>query len=302
MAPDTTPDSTPEPSRRRFLTVLAGLGGLGAVALTTKSSLTHDIPHQASGLTGGMSLTELSRGSTSRAIIHQEQVWSAARGRTVGLVTLIPAGSHHGRLPVCVVLHGRTGHSEEVTAAPMPRTLDDTITRGGTPFAVMAVDGGDDYWHEHNKGDDPMGMLLREVPMWAAARGLGAPEAAVGVSMGGFGALLYARRRREQGRPLRAVGAIAPALILSWEEMSKRNAFHDEADWASMDPLRNIPALGNVPVGIWCGTEDSFIEGARQFIDKANPEVATLGPGGHTRAFFDESVPPALAFVGSRLR
>ncbi|APU13685.1 MULTISPECIES: alpha/beta hydrolase [Actinoalloteichus] len=302
MAPDPTVDSARDPGRRRFLTMIAGLSGLGAVAVATGGALTQGTAHPATGMAGGMSLGELLSGGMSRAVVRREQVWSEARGRNVGLVTLIPAGSYARRLPVCVVLHGRTGNSEEVTAAPMPDTLDATISAGGTPFAVMAVDGGDDYWHEHTKGDDSMGMLLREVPVWAAARGLGMPEAAVGVSMGGFGALLYARRRREQGRPLRAVGAIAPALILSWDEMSQRNAFHDEADWASMDPLRNIPALGNVPVGIWCGTEDGFIEGARQFIEKARPEVAELSPGGHTRAFFDSSVPPALAFVGRRLR
>ena len=36
-----------------------------------------------------------------------------------------------------------------------------------------------------------------------AERGLGTPVAAAGISMGGFGALVYARRRRELGDPLR---------------------------------------------------------------------------------------------------
>jgi hypothetical protein len=116
--------------------------------------------------------------------------------------------------------------------------------------------------------------------------------------MGGFGALLYARRRNERREPLAAVAAIAPGLLLSWREMSKRGAFRDREQWASLDPLRNVAALGEVPVGVWCGTEDGFIDGTRRLIRLARPEVAFTGPGGHGDPFYRDVVPDVLTFLG----
>ncbi|MEU5851091.1 alpha/beta hydrolase [Saccharopolyspora shandongensis] len=234
-----------------------------------------------------------------------EQVYSQARNCPVHLVTMFPKGVAREGLPVCLMLHGRFGDARK-SAGGLPTWLSDSVAaRRIPPFAFLAVDGGgNSYWHRW-PGDDPMSMLLDEVPRWLAERRLGGPSgqpfAAAGISMGGFGALLYARRRREQGNPLSAAAVVSPALITSWREMSKRRAFANEAEWAAMDPLRHVDELGDVPLGVWCGTDDRFIEGTRRFIGTARPEYASTTPGGHNSRYYRKALPEVVDFVGGQL-
>lgn len=232
-----------------------------------------------------------------------ERVYSHQRHRDVDLVTILPNNTRPEQLPVCLLLHGLHGNARHSAPTGLAKKLVAEAAAGTIPpFAFVAVDGGDNYWHENQRGDNSMGMLLEEVPRWLAPRGLGdakgMPFACAGISMGGFGALLYGRRRNEAGDPAQAIAAISPGLLTSWREMSTRKAFKDTAEWASLDPLRNIDKMGKVPVGIWCGTEDHFIEGARKFIKLAKPEVAYSGPGTHGDSFYRGIVPSVLAFIG----
>jgi S-formylglutathione hydrolase FrmB len=259
----------------------------------------------ATGVLPGLRLTRSVAASrvgpaTAGAVVRSERVYSGARGREVELLTILPAATRAAGLPVCVALHGRHGSAQAVAAGGLPSFLSATVTNGvSPPFAVVAVDGGDSYWHEHHRGDDPMGMLIYELPRWLAERGLQRqPFAAAGISMGGFGALHYARRRHQWARPLRAVAVIAPALITTWAEMRKRDAFHSPADWAAYDPLRHIDALGAVPIGLWCGSEDKFIAGARRFIATGRPQLSSIGPGGHDDRYFRTALPEAVRFLG----
>ena len=239
--------------------------------------------------------------ATAGGMVHPERVFSAARARAVTMVTILPAGVRPAGLPVCVALHGLHGDALAVAAGGLPGFLSAAVAaRAARPFAVVAVDGGDSYWHQHTLGDDPMGMLVDELPRWLAERGLQPrPFAATGISMGGFGALHYARVRRQRAMPLRSVGVIAPALITTWAEMRKREAFDSAADWARYDPLRNLPELGDVPIGIWCGTEDKFIEGARRFIATGRPQLSSTGPGGHDDTYFRTALPEAIRFIAA---
>jgi hypothetical protein len=62
------------------------------------------------------------------------------------------------------------------------------------PMAVVTVDGGGGYWNPH-PNDDPMAMVIEELIPMCQHRGLGAPPdriATMGISMGGYGALLLA--------------------------------------------------------------------------------------------------------------
>lgn len=275
---------SPGLTRRSLL--IAGVSGLGAAGV---------------GATLGLTLGD-EPGAPVRGTTTIERVHSAARGREIDFITLLPPNPPPG-LPMSLLLHGL--HSSARYAAPtglLDRLTADVANRAVPAFGFVAVDGGDSYWHENQPGDDPMAMLLEEVPRWLAARGLGGaqglPFAAAGMSMGGFGALLYTRRRVERHQPTSVVATLAPALITSWAEMSKRNAFHDAADWASMDPLRHVDALRGIPTGVWCGTEDEFIAGARQYFAAAHPAVAYTAPGIHGDSFNRTVVPGFVDFLG----
>ncbi|WAL64102.1 alpha/beta hydrolase-fold protein [Amycolatopsis cynarae] len=285
-------------SRRSLL--IGGASGLGITAFSIGTA------------TGNMPLTtavQRALGVASTTPVSQpgvakvERVFSAARNREVDLVTLLPSRNPPANLPVSLLLHGLHGRARNAAPTGTLAELSSQVARHAVaPFGLVAVDGGDDYWHANRPGDDPMRMLLEEVPQWLSRRRLGGPGgqpfACTGMSMGGFGALLYARRRAERAQPLRALALLAPALILSWDEMAKRGAFHDAADWAALDPLKHLDATRSIPTGLWCGTEDPFIAGARQFIAATHPAIAYTARGRHGDTFNRTVVPSVIGFLG----
>ncbi|RZQ59884.1 esterase [Amycolatopsis suaedae] len=222
---------------------------------------------------------------------------SAARGREVDLVLIVPEGVAAAGLPVCLALHGRGASARWFLGLGLPAMLTEVVRSGLPPFAVVAPDG-DHYWVDGKRGDDPQRMLSEEVPRWVAGRGLRAPSAALGISMGAFGALRYARDHRD----LRAVAACSPALFTSWGDARSRNVFRDRQHWESHEPLRHVDELRPVPVGVWCGTADPFVSAARRFVQAAQPAVAELSPGGHTDRYWKSVLPAILRFAGERLR
>ncbi|MFD1145750.1 alpha/beta hydrolase [Saccharothrix hoggarensis] len=240
--------------------------------------------------------------AVKRAVVRVDRVRSHHRGRDVDLLTMVPPGVPTRDLPMAILLHGRFGTARTAAIGGMSEVLVGAVSRRQVPpFGFVAVDGGDHYWHENVPGDDPMGMLLEEVPRWLAERGFGAPFACVGVSMGGFGALLYGRRRHERREPVKAIAAISPALITTWAEMSTRNAFRGPEQWASLDPLKNLDKLGDAPIGVWTGDRDRFIEGTRKFIASTRLAVASVTPGGHDDAFYRKIVADVIRFLGKRV-
>ncbi|WP_253770150.1 alpha/beta hydrolase [Goodfellowiella coeruleoviolacea] len=288
---------------RRSLLTSAGIAGLvtvGVVGTATSSAPAGRALREALGAAGPTP-------TRRRAVTRLERVRSAARGQDVDLLTVLPPNVAAEGLPVVLLLHGLNGSARRAPVGGLADVLATSVVNGVVPpFAFVAVDGGNNYWHENVPGDDPMAMLLTEVPGWLAERGFGGagglPVACAGVSMGGFGALVYARRRNEQGQPLRALAVISPGLMTSWQEMSKRHAFANEAAWAALDPLRHVDRLGSVPTGVWIGNRDQFVTGTRQFIRAARPAVASVTPGGHDENFYRKITPDVVRFLGSRLR
>lgn len=283
------PRNVPMPNRRTLLT--SGLVGAGALGLGLSSD------------SGGALMQPQPVPLAKQSNVSVETVHSQARNREVDLVTMYPSGVPRERLPVCLLLHGRFGDARR-SSGGVPAWLTASVKAGKVPpFAILAVDGGgNSYWHQRS-GDDPMWMLLDEVPRWLGERGLGGgdgqPFAVAGISMGGFGALLYTRRRNELGSPVRATAVVSPALITSWPEMARRRAFVDENEWSAIDPMRHVAALEDVPLGVWCGTRDRFITGTRKFVRKARPEVASIStPGGHNSRYYRLALPQVVDFVG----
>ena len=241
------------------------------------------------------------------------------------MVTLIPAGaaSPHG-LGVMIGLHGAGG-----TAASMAANIAPSMTRARvTRFAIVCVDGGETYWHEHAGGDDPAGMIVHEVLPRAAAAGMRTARVGVGgESMGGFGALLIAERlastststgaststgtgtSRGTSSPAAAfVAALSPAVFATYGDARAANAaaFDSPANFARNDVFSGLPALRHVPAYVVCGTDDPFAPEttrvrARLAALTRRPVPGGIMPGCHDSAFWGRHWPTALELMGPYL-
>ncbi len=235
------------------------------------------------------------------------------------MVTLIPAGaaSPHG-LGVMIGLHGAGG-----TAASMAASIAPSMTRARvTRFAIVCVDGGETYWHEHAGGDDPAGMIVHEVLPRAAAAGMRTARVGVGgESMGGFGALLIAERLASTGAststgtsrgtssPAAAfVAALSPAVFATYDDARAANAaaFDSPANFARNNVFSGLPALRHVPAYVACGTDDPFAPEttrvrARLAALTRRPVPGGIMPGCHDSAFWGRHWPTALEFMGPHL-
>ncbi|MVU84081.1 alpha/beta hydrolase [Nocardia sp. ET3-3] len=290
---------------RRSLFATTGLIGLAAAGAAVSAGVNAAV--DADDAKGALRTENIGQTAAGLSpVIRTERVYSKARGREVDLVTILPPGVPTENLPVSLLLHGLHGTARTAAVGNIATLLAAGVAARLSPaFGFVALDGGDNYWHDHGTGDDPMSMLLNEVPGWLAQRRLGGPDglpsAVTGTSMGGFGAFVYARRRFEQGRPVNAVATMSPGLLTSWTEMAKRNAFINADQWAALDPLRNLDKLGPAPIGLWCGDRDRFIEGCRRFIATAHPEVGLITPGGHTDEYWSTVTPDVVRFLSRHI-
>ncbi|MFI6097575.1 alpha/beta hydrolase [Lentzea sp. NPDC051213] len=282
----------PRYSRR---TLLAAIG----VVIATATGVATYVSSTAGGTEQQIATADrLARTSSAKPAVRFERVYSAARHREVTLAIYTPTGSNPRGLPMSILLHGLHGDARHAAVGDLADVLTTAVGKGTVPaFGFIAVDGGDNYWHENVPGDNPMAMLLDEVPRWLRERGYGEPFAVTGVSMGGFGALLYARKRAERGDPIAAAAAISPGLITTWPEMAKRRAFKNEAEWSSLDPLRHPKSTGSTALGVWIGDRDRFIEGTRRFIREVKPEVGVVKPGGHDDGLYRKVTPDVVRFL-----
>jgi enterochelin esterase-like enzyme len=232
--------------------------------------------------------------------------YSAARNRTVGYTIAYPPGHRPGaRLPLIVMLHGSgADHTSALSGMTPAQAL--ALRVGGRPLAPMAmvtVDGGGGYWNPH-PGDDPMGMLTRELIPMCRRRGLGAAPhriGAMGVSMGGYGALLLAEKHP---RLIAAVAAISPAVWTTYAQAKSVNAgaYASAADFAADDAVTHAAALAGLPVRVAAGYGDPFYPGVRA-LASALPAgaVVDFASGCHDGPFFTSQEPPSLAFLASHL-
>ena len=192
--------------------------------------------------------------------------YSAARRRAVAVHDRLPAGhGPGGALPLVVMLHGYGGNHASALSGLSPAQAV-ALRVGGAPLPPMAmvtVDGGDGYWNPH-PGDDPMGMLTGELIPLCQRRGLGrAPHriGAMGISMGGYGALLLAEKPRtwspRSPRSARRSGPATPGAggerrgVRVGCRLRRRRRGHARA------------ALAGMPVRVAAGHADPFYPGVQ---------------------------------------
>lgn len=246
--------------------------------------------------------------------------FSHARNRTVGYTIGYPPGHRPGaRLPLIVMLHGYGGnHTDALSGLSPAQAL--ALRVNGTPLPPMAmvtVDGGPGYWNPH-PGDNPLGMLANELIPRCQRRGLGTGASkgtgvgggsrakahgigVMGISMGGYGALLLAEKHPDL---VAAVAAISPAIWTSYAQARSANAgaYASAADFTADDAVTHAAALAGLPVRVASGYSDPFYPGV-QALARALQKNAVIefSTGCHDGSFFTPQEPPSLAFLASHL-
>jgi S-formylglutathione hydrolase FrmB len=232
--------------------------------------------------------------------------YSAARERVVGYSIGYPPGHRAGdELPLVVMLHGFGGNHLTALAGLTPSqavALRDPGGRTPPPMALVTVDGGNGYWNPH-PGDDPMAMLVDELIPRCAALGLGrgGRVGAMGISMGGYGALLLAEKHPSL---VRAVAAISPAIWTSYDQARAANAgaYATAAAFTAGDAVTHASALAGLPVRVAAGYSDPFYPGV-QALASALPAGAVVDfvKGCHDSSFFASQEQPSLQFLAQHL-
>ncbi|WP_018681982.1 alpha/beta hydrolase [Actinokineospora enzanensis] len=272
-------------SRRSLLAVGAGLGA-GLLAGCQQQA-------ESPG-TNNIARTEDDATSANAPVITGRNL-SPGRYRAVDIVIVRPEGAPTGPLPVALALHGGLGGAKSFLDLGLPDAMNTLFRQGAKPFVVVAVEGGN--W-VGSKDDDPHRMLAEDLPGWLTYNDLPpTPFAVLGYGEGGAAAIIEARSSSYQ-----AVAAISPTLFADWEEASKSRMFKDRAQWESSEPLRHTVEVANMPVGVWCGTDDRpYIDLSRQLATRLNAKQATFAPGGHDDRYFKRAIPEALNFVSGYL-
>lgn len=299
------------PSRRA---VLAGGLGLAAVAACGAGGyeLVQDgtLPgrYKLARLTGACELAPGPLGGPLPSR-HQVTFHSAYRRRDVQMVTLIPAAAASpAGLGVVIALHG-SGGSPATLAPGMARAMSRARV---SHFAIICVDGGETYWHQRADGDDPAGMIVHEVLPRALAAGMQTGRIGlVGLSMGGYGALLIAEQFSGPGAPgggpaVAAVAALSPAVFATYDDAHAANpgAFDSASDFTRNDVVSGLFTLRRVPAFIACGTDDPFQPEVTLVRSRLSALTHRQVPGGimpgcHDGSFWARHWPAALEFVGA---
>jgi S-formylglutathione hydrolase FrmB len=227
--------------------------------------------------------------------------------RQVGYAVAYPPDHAPGAaLPVALALPGRGGTATGLfQELGYDRFLAAHVAAGGTPYAVAAVDGGTSYWHPRSSGLDPLGMLTDELLPLLAGMGLRTSAFGVlGVSMGGFGALLLARqsaRRALNGRTV-VVAAAASAALWTSAGATAPGAFDDPADWARWGDLAAAPGVSrSTALYLACGDSDPFAAADRRYRAATHEPAGGFTPGAHDDGYWRSVAAAQVAYVGDHL-
>lgn len=231
---------------------------------------------------------------TSRFRPQEPTGWSLAVPGSPGDTPSVP-------LPVALFLHG-TGADHRMVFDELDAggVLARHVARGGTPFAIAAIDGGETWWHRRDSGTDTQSMLVEEFLPLLASQGVDTGRLAVfGLSMGGFGALLLASQHRVPG--LRAVAAMSPA-VWSLYDAGRSDNFDSAADFAANDIFALRPELESLPKRIDCGTADNLLFSVKDYVkDLPGAHEGAFQDGGHDSGYWRSILPEVFSFLGRNL-
>lgn len=294
-------------TRRRVLA--AGIGGFVGAVLAGFELVEHGVlpgKETLNELDGACSASSPRLTFAAPGPATSGKFFSAARNRTVGYTIAYPPRHVPGTaLPLVISLHAFGGnHTSGLGDVPLSQALAGRQAgRALPPMALVSVDGGGLYWNPH-PGDDPLAMIVHELIPMCQRLGLGkSPHTigTIGISMGGYGALLLAEKNPHL---IAAVAAISPAVWTTYTEARAANAgaFVSARDFARDDIVTHASTLSGIPVRVASGTDDPFRPGVLA-LQHALPSsaIVDIASGCHDDAFFASQQHAALAFLGGHL-
>src|SRR5258705_368306 len=209
------------------------------------------------------------------------------------------AGAGSGAVGTC------RGRPDDATgsARPVGRLTRRRIFGVRIARLAASADGGGGYWNPH-PDDDPMEMVIGELIPRCQRMGLGRGDRRIGtlgISMGGYGAILLAERYPQI---FRAAAAISPAIWTSYEQARSVNpgAYASAAAFAAADAVTHASSLKGIAIRVATGLDDAFGPGV-EALARALPRsaVVRISRGCHSGPFFDSQLPPSLAFLARHL-
>jgi pimeloyl-ACP methyl ester carboxylesterase len=297
-------------SRRRVLTF--GAGGIATILGAAAGGLElveHGVlpgAQELDRIDGACSVSDPPLRFSTLGSSTSGSFYSHARNCSVGYTIGFPPGNDPGSpLPLVVMLHGYGGNHTDALAAMSPAQAVALKVHGAPlkPMALVTADGGSGYWNPH-PGDNPMAMVIDELIPMCQRLGLGRPPQKIGtmgISMGGYGALLLAEKFPDL---ISSVAAISPAIWTSYDQARSANpgAYASESDFDSDDAVTHASALRGIPVRVASGNDDPFHPGVVALAN-ALPQgaVVEFSPGCHSGPFFIAAEQPSLAFLASHL-
>ena len=226
---------------------------------------------------------------------------SAARGGIkTNWVIAMPPGQTKMLRPV-IALHGKDGDANMMLDCGVEDALAQLVAAGKPPFAVVGVDGGaSSYWHRRSNGEDSGTMVIEELLPMLSSMGMDTSRVGfLGWSMGGYGAMLLAGERAEQGLPVGPVVATSPAVWEDYDDV-RPGAFDSAEDFATYGMFGRRDLLEGLDVRVDCGRGDPFFHNVSDLVDGMDAEVH-FAAGAHNGAYWTRVLPDQLDWIGDRI-
>jgi S-formylglutathione hydrolase FrmB len=234
------------------------------------------------------------------------------------------------RWPVLFLLHGLSGNDNNwLDVGRIAETLDRQIAAGQIQPLVVVMPMAGDSWYVDNRDPGGVGPIAQalttdlvaaidsQVPTAACreARAIG------GLSMGGYGALLYAFDHPDvYSAAISLSGSIFAEMPSDPQERAKRrfrrfgNVFGDPFDWQRFNTWNLFPRIARVarlaqPPAIWLEAGDKdyppIIEGTvKLHLDLHKVGIDSqlrVDDGGHDWHLWRTAIAPALQWLSPRL-
>lgn len=171
-------------------------------------------------------------------------------------------------------------------------------------LAIVGVDGSESWWHSRHSGTDAgtdyQGMILDDLLPAVAARGFSTARIGLlGLSMGGYGALLLAERLGVSR--CFGVATMSAAVYRTFEEAHRdeETSFDDPADFAAHDILGAAERLAGLPVWLAAGTRDGFLAGNQALASRVTTAVSVFDDGAHDLAYWSGHIGAAAHFLAA---